>query len=58
MLLERWLERYGAAASAADIRAFEGLLDLQDPQLARYLLAGETHPEAGIHGVIARIREG
>lgn len=58
VLLERWLERYGAAASAADIRAFEGLLDLQDPQLARYLLAGETHPEADIQGVIARIREG
>jgi len=58
VLLERWLERYGAAASAADIRAFEGLLDLQDPQLARYLLAGEAHPEADIQGVIARIREG
>ncbi|MBM4216498.1 MAG: succinate dehydrogenase assembly factor 2 [Gammaproteobacteria bacterium] len=58
VLLERWLARHGPAADAAAISAFEALLNLQDPELARYLLAGEPHPEADIRSVIERIREG
>ncbi|MFM7397304.1 MAG: succinate dehydrogenase assembly factor 2 [Gammaproteobacteria bacterium] len=58
VLLERWLSRYGSSATPSERLAFESLLDLQDPQLARYLLAGEPHPENGIQSVIERIREG
>lgn len=58
VLLERWLARHGSAAVASEISAFEALLDLQDPELARYLLAGEPHNEAAIRCVIERIREG
>ncbi len=58
VLLERWLARHGSVAGASEIGAFEALLDLQDPELARYLLAGEPHPEAALRSVIERIREG
>lgn len=58
VLLERWLARHGPTADAAAISAFEALLNLQDPELARYLLAGEPHLEADIRSVIERIREG
>ncbi|MEY2624876.1 MAG: succinate dehydrogenase assembly factor 2 [Gammaproteobacteria bacterium] len=58
VLLERWLARHGSAATAPEITAFEALLDLQDPELARYLLAGEPHTESVIRSVIERIREG
>jgi antitoxin CptB len=58
VLLERWLARHGSAANSVEIGAFEALLDLQDPELARYLLAGERHPEAAIQSVVGRIREG
>ena len=58
VLLERWLTRHGADATAPEIAAFETLLDLQDPHLARYLLAGEPHSESTIQTVLQRIREG
>jgi len=56
VLLERWLGRYAATAEAGEMRAFEALLDLQDPQLARYLLAGDPHPDSAIAALIERIR--
>ena len=58
VLLERWLARHGSAANSAEIGAFEALLDLQDPELARHLLAGEPHPEPSVQSVLERIREG
>ena len=58
VLLERWLDQHAAAASAAEHAAFESLLDLQDPELARYLLAGEPHPDAAARDLVLRIRKG
>ena len=56
VLLERWLGRHAATAESGEMRAFEALLDLQDPQLARYLLAGDPHPDPAIAALIERIR--
>jgi len=56
VLLERWLGRHAGAAEPHEIQCFEALLDLQDPQLARYLLAGDPHPDSAIAALIERIR--
>ncbi len=56
VLLERWLGREAAEAAPDVLARFEALLELQDPQLARYLLAGDPHPDAGFRTLIASIR--
>ena len=56
VLLERWLARDLPHADAASRRAYESLLELQDPELVRYLLNGEPHPDPEVARVIARIR--
>jgi succinate dehydrogenase flavin-adding protein (antitoxin of CptAB toxin-antitoxin module) len=56
VLLERWLGRHAGTAERGEIQCFEALLDLQDPQLARYLLAGDPHPDHAIAALIERIR--
>lgn len=56
VLLERWLDLQGESLLAADQRGFEALLELQDPELARVLLAGEPHPDPAINELIGRIR--
>jgi antitoxin CptB len=56
VLLERWLERHAATAEPDEIRCFEAMLGLQDPQLARYLLAGDPHPDSATAALIERIR--
>ncbi len=56
VLLERWLGRHAGTAEPREIQRFEALLDLQDPQLARYLLAGDPHPDPAIAALIERIR--
>jgi antitoxin CptB len=55
VLTTRWLERDWPAASSDERAAFRRLLDLQDPELARYLLRGEPHPEPVTAAVIARM---
>jgi succinate dehydrogenase flavin-adding protein (antitoxin of CptAB toxin-antitoxin module) len=57
VMLERWLARDAAGASRETMTAFEGLLALQDPELALYLLKGETHPDAATEALIHRLRE-
>ena len=57
VLLERWLARDAAGASPETLAVFEGLLALQDPDLARYLLKGEVHPDAATQNLILRLRE-
>ena len=49
VLLERWLERHRGLATAEDLQRFETLLELQDPELARYLLAGQAHQIGRAH---------
>ena len=56
VLLERWLGRHSGTAERGEIQCFEALLDLQDPQLARYLLAGDPDPDPAIAALIERIR--
>jgi succinate dehydrogenase flavin-adding protein (antitoxin of CptAB toxin-antitoxin module) len=56
VLLERYLNRDLDSASIAECEAFVGLLDLQDPELARYLLAGEPHPDPAVTAVVSRMR--
>lgn len=58
VLLERWLDRHSARASTEELQRFEALLDLQDPELARYLLAGQPHPEPALRALIDGIRQG
>ncbi|MBM4234325.1 MAG: succinate dehydrogenase assembly factor 2 [Gammaproteobacteria bacterium] len=57
-LLERWLDRRHAQASVIERRDFETLLELQDPELALYLLAGQPHPDPALRGLIEGIRRG
>jgi len=57
-LLERWLDRRHAQASVIELRDFETLLELQDPELALYLLAGQPHPDPALRGLIEGIRRG
>ena len=57
VLVTRYLERDFPRASSRERDAFVRLLGLQDPDLARYLLAGEPPAEADLSTVVARIRE-
>ncbi|MBS0580989.1 MAG: succinate dehydrogenase assembly factor 2 [Proteobacteria bacterium] len=56
VLLERYARRGLAGGSAAETAAFEALLGLPDPQLAAYLLAGETPADPGLSRLLERIR--
>lgn len=56
VLLERWLERDGPKASSAQLARFAALLELQDPELAWYLLAGEPHADPATEALLASIR--
>jgi antitoxin CptB len=59
--LDVMLERFARVAltrgSPEDRALFEQLLALPDPLLARYLLAGETPPEARHAHLVGRIRD-
>ena len=57
VLLERWLARDAPSASAEDLARFEQLLTLQDPELGRYLLKGESFPNEKPAQLIGRLRE-
>lgn len=56
MLLERFARHALAQASPADCRMFARVLELPDPLLAGYLLAGETPAEPHLAQAIARMR--
>ena len=56
VLLERWLERHGSAASAEELARFEALLQWQDPELVRYLIAGEIHSDPDYAALLQVIR--
>jgi antitoxin CptB len=58
VLLTRWLDRHYDSSDPADKAAFRQLLALPDPELARYLLAGERAEDPGLLRVIDRIRGG
>lgn len=56
VVLERWLARDLPHADGDTIAAYTRLLELQDPDLASYLLQGAAHADPGMAAVIARIR--
>jgi antitoxin CptB len=57
VMLERFA-RAGLAQAPPEERAlFEQLLSLPDPLLVRYLLAGDTPPEAPLAQLVGRIRD-
>ena len=55
-LLSRFLEHQFATLSGAEIRHFESILELPDPQLYGYLLGREIPTDANLAQLIARIR--
>ena len=58
LLLTGWLETQFERASEAQRGQFEALLELPDPQLARYLLGGERPEGADLAAVIESILSG
>jgi antitoxin CptB len=56
LMLERFVRERLACASRAERAAFEKLLTLPDPQLAEYLLGGNTPPEAELALLTGAIR--
>lgn len=55
VLLEAYLERCYDGASDEEKRAFAELLDLQDPELFRYLTGRETPQDPVVADVVRRI---
>ena len=56
VMLVRWLDGPGRAASSAETALFDRLLDLPDPELADYLLRGEPHADTDLAALVAAIR--
>ncbi len=56
LLLERYARSGHPQAQAADRARFEALLELPDPLLAGYLLAGQPPADPALGPLIARIR--
>ena len=56
VLLERCLQELLPGADVHERQGFEALLALPDPQLAGYLLGGETPEEPQLGAWVARIR--
>ena len=56
VLLERYARVGLPTAAAADQVIFEDLLELPDPQLAGYFLAGQTPADPVLARLVARIR--
>jgi len=56
-LLQRYLERRYPYAQEIERRAFESLVELQDPILLSYLLGQQTPPDPELQHAITRITE-
>jgi succinate dehydrogenase flavin-adding protein (antitoxin of CptAB toxin-antitoxin module) len=56
VLLERFAEQLLPRASDSECQAYEELLALPDPLLARYLLGGEAPAEPHLAQAASRIR--
>ncbi len=57
LLLGGWLDSQFERATDAQREQFEALLELPDPQLARYLLAGERPQAADLASLVESIRD-
>ena len=56
LLLQRWLEQRFERCSAAQRALFEALLELPDPVLADYLLAGIAPAQPALAELVEAIR--
>ncbi len=56
-LLERWLDREWARSSEAQRGVFLQLLDVEDDKLWRWFMGHEEIADAGLAGIVQRIRE-
>ncbi len=56
ILLLRFLDRAGPGLSLVEWAAFDRILDLPDPQLARHLLADDSPADPGLAPLLDRIR--
>jgi antitoxin CptB len=56
ILLEGFARRVLPGAAPAERCAFAELLGLTDPELAGYLLGGQTHPKPHLAHLVQRIR--
>jgi antitoxin CptB len=56
VVLLRYLEEDYSRASEDDRRAFAQLLELQDPEIFRYLVGRDPEPEGPLQNVLASIR--
>jgi antitoxin CptB len=56
ILLEGFARAVLPGALPEERRAFAELLGLTDPELARYLLGGQTHPKPHLAHLVQRIR--
>ena len=55
VVFQRYLEQRYPNAPPAEQRAFESLIELQDPQLLNYLVGRETPADPELVNVIARL---
>ena len=55
VLLQSYLENCYSHAPAPEQRAFEALLELQDPQLFAYMLGSEAPTDPELMHVVARL---
>jgi antitoxin CptB len=56
LLLQRWLEQRYEGCDAAQRALFEALLEMPDPALADYLLAGVRPTQPELAGLVQAIR--
>lgn len=57
VVFQRYLEQRYRQAPAAEQRAFEALVELQDPQLLNYLVGRETPADPELVNVVARLTD-
>jgi len=55
LVLEQWLERRYPGASHGERLQFARFLELPDPQMAGYLLGGETPPDPALAALVAEL---
>lgn len=55
VVFQRYLEQRYPNAPSAEQRAFESLIELQDPQLLNYLVGRETPADPELVNVVARL---
>jgi antitoxin CptB len=55
LILQGWLNGRYAQASARERRAFAQFLELPDPQMAGYLLGGDTPPDPVLAALVAEL---